>query len=53
MAQLETHFLGESQPVTLLMILYCACRHEPSITVLLKASSGSGWEQMQRPTAKH
>ena len=32
LAQLETHSMGEIQPMALLMILCYACRQEPSIT---------------------
>ena len=32
-AQLESHPMGESQPLALLIILYYACRHRPSTTV--------------------
>ena len=47
------HPMGKHQSLTLLMILCCACRQEPSITVLWEAPPSSWLKQMQRPTAKH
>jgi hypothetical protein len=53
LSQLETHPMGESQPLMLLMIFCYGCRQEPSISVSWEASSSNWWKQMQRPTAKH
>ena len=53
LAQLETHPMGESQLLTLLMILCCTCRQEPSTTSLCKVSPSNGWKQVQRHKAKH
>ena len=53
LGQLETHGTGESQSLTLLIILCCDCRQEPRITASWEASSSSMWKQMQKPIAKH
>jgi hypothetical protein len=45
--------MGESQSLTLLMILCYTYRQEPRITVSCGALSSSRWKQMQRPTAKY
>jgi hypothetical protein len=42
--------MGETHPLTLLMILCYAYRHEASITFSWEASSRTRWRQMQRPT---
>jgi hypothetical protein len=44
--------MGESQLLTLLMILCCACRQQPSITVLSESSvvDGNKWRET---TSKH
>jgi hypothetical protein len=54
LAQFETHPKGESQPLTLLMVLCYAYRWEPSIKISWEASSSSiWWKQIQRRIAKH
>lgn len=41
------------EPLTLIMIIYYACRQETSITVSGDSSSSSRWRQMLRPVASH
>ena len=43
----------ESQPQTLLVILFCACRQKLSTTVIWESSSSSWKKQLQRLIAKH
>ena len=53
LTQLETYPMGESQPLTFLMILGYVYRWKPSIINFWEAASSSSWKQMQKPTAKH
>ena len=51
--QLETQPMGKKQSLTLLIILFYACRQWPSITVLWEASPNSWLKQIQRAIAKY
>ena len=44
---------GRNQSLTLLIILCCACRQEPSIAALWESLPSSWLRQMQIPTDKH
>jgi hypothetical protein len=51
-AQLGTYPMGEHQTLTLLLMLCCALRQEPTVAVLWEALPASDWDRC-RNTATH